>query len=231
MSYYSHYTKGKYVQMKHAPKLVLDFNRLKLKAGQTIIDSRLRNKGGNKFSYLLSTSGLLTCKQNEKILVAHTETHNFRALIDYYEGDGIKVAWQDSSIVCNARINKRINDKGKIPEWAGFHLFGRYQTENDLYVASVRMDGNIAIKKKQSGDYTTLAMKDCRISMCDIGKIFQIRFDIKNLGSDEKNVSLKLYVDSKCVLETIDKTNIIFSGTHGIRVDYCDVDIFSISIL
>jgi hypothetical protein len=53
MSFYSHYQNGIYVEMKHAPAVVVDFNRLQLKAGQTIVDSRLRNKGGNKFATLL----------------------------------------------------------------------------------------------------------------------------------------------------------------------------------
>jgi hypothetical protein len=183
-----------------------------------------------KLTFKLATSGLLTCKTNDNICVAHTETYNFRMLIDYYENNHLsirsKVAWQDSSIVCSARINKVIKDQGNMPDWAGFHLFGRYETENDLYVASMRIDGNVAIKKKKGSEYTTLIMKKGNIY--DIGKIFQMRFDI--FTNDKGGVSLLLFIDENLLLETQDNNNIIKNGTHGVRIDYCDADIFSLSI-
>ena len=36
----------------------------------------------------------------------------------------------------------------------------RYQTEYDLYVASLRHDGQVMIKKKVCGQYSTLAVAD-----------------------------------------------------------------------
>lgn len=235
MSIYSHYQNGNFIEQLNAPKLVIDFNRLNLTTNQTIVDSRLRNKGGNKFGDLFVTSGLLTCKINGNIHVAHTDTYNFRMLIDHYSQQyspqkNVKFAWQNSSIVCNARINKIIPGNTKsdknVPDWAGFHLFGRYQTENDLYVASVRMDGNVAIKKKKNGEYTTLGMKTVKV--CDVGNIFQMQFEIVN--NQKGGVSLYLWVDRNQVLCTEDNLNVISNGTNGIRIDYCDTDIFSISI-
>ena len=229
MQFYSHYQKGKYCRVKEAPMIVIDFHRLNLKPEQTIADSKLRNKGGNKFNDLFVTSGSLICKSNDKVLVAHTNTHNFRILVDSYSNN-LKMGWQDSSIVCNARINKimpgNIKHNNNIPDWAGFHLFGRYQTENDLYVASVRLDGNVAIKKKKNGEYTTLAIKT--LNVCRVGDIFQMEFNITT--NSKGHVMLTIYVDRNQVLIAEDKLNVIEWGTNGIRIDYCESDIFSISI-
>ena len=232
MSVYSHYASGKCIEKKEPASIVIDFNRLNLKPGQIIVDSKLRNKGGNSFENLFVTSGLLTCKSNDKISVANTNTHNFRLLIDHCEtvykessiGKKEKVAWKNSSITCKARINsiiKNETESGMIPVWAGFHLFGRYKTENDLYVASIRIDGNITIKKKKGGEYITLGVK--KMQIFDVGKIFCIMFNINE-------TTLSLYVDNILVLKVEDNNDVLESGTHGIRTDYCDVDVFSIMI-
>ena len=41
----------------------------------------------------------------------------------------------------------------------GLLLFGRFQDQNNLYYAGVRVDGTAVIKKKIEGEYTTLAQK------------------------------------------------------------------------
>lgn len=61
------------------------------------------------------------------------QTNQYRAQIK---------AWKNSNI---------------IPDWSGLHAITRYQTADDLYIASIRYDGNVTIKVKFQGSYTTLA--------------------------------------------------------------------------
>lgn len=47
------------------------------------------------------------------------------------------------------------------PNWAGLHIMGRYQTEDNLYTGSWRVDGQCIIKKKFKGVYTDLGSANC----------------------------------------------------------------------
>jgi hypothetical protein len=90
----------------------------------------------------------------------------------------------------------------------GFKAFVRYRSENDLYVASWRMDGYLNIKKKHCGTYTTLAQK--RLAAPTTGTWHRMRFDA--IGN-----RLVLYVDG---VEQLSATDSTFSwGTAGIRTD------------
>jgi hypothetical protein len=73
--------------------------------------------------------------------------------------DKKRIAFTDSSFSIIAKIVKTQipqTPQTKIPEWSGIHLFGRYQSENNLYVVSFRVDNTIVMKKKKSGEYFTL---------------------------------------------------------------------------
>ena len=90
----------------------------------------------------------------------------------------------------------------------GFKVFDRYRTEDDLYVASWRVDGIIQIKKKQCGVYKTLAQTTH--AKPSTGAWHTVRFDA--IGTQ-----LDFYLDGTRVLSATDST---FSwGTAGIRTD------------
>ena len=90
----------------------------------------------------------------------------------------------------------------------GFKAFVRYRSENDLYVASWRVDGIVQIKKKQGGTYTTLAQTTKAAP--STGAWHRVRFDA--VGN-----KLDLYLDGTRVLSATDSA---FSwGTAGIRTD------------
>jgi hypothetical protein len=90
----------------------------------------------------------------------------------------------------------------------GFKVFARYRSEDDLYVASWRLDGVAQIQKKQCGQYTTLVQKD--VARPSAKTWHHIRFDA--IGDH-----LRLYLDDKLVLSAESAT---FSwGTAGIRID------------
>ena len=90
----------------------------------------------------------------------------------------------------------------------GFKAFVRYRSEDDLYVASWRVDGVVQIKKKQGGTYYTLAQTTK--SKPTTGAWHRLRFDA--VGS-----KLDLYLDGTRVLSATDST--FTWGTAGIRTD------------
>lgn len=122
----------------------------------------------------------------------------------------------------------------------GLLLFNRYVNEGTLYYAGIRVDGHSVIKKKQNGDYTTLAEEDLFPGEYDRDtnpnllpkKVWiGVRTEVVTKNGA---VDIKLYTDVgktgtwKLVLEATD------NGTHGpiidkkayagIRTDFMDVD-------
>jgi hypothetical protein len=99
------------------------------------------------------------------------------------------------------------------------HLFGRYRTEHDLYVASLRRDGSTYIKRKLCGTYTTIAtglLKDAGGAT----RPFNARQWYTLTFSAVSN-QLRFFVDDVEQLAVTDGT---FSwGTMGIRTDYAHV--------
>jgi hypothetical protein len=91
----------------------------------------------------------------------------------------------------------------------GFKVFARYRTEDDLYVASWRLDGVAQIQKKQCGEYTILA-RSAGVPVPSPRAWHRIRFDA--VGD-----KLSLYLDGQIAIVATSPT---FSwGTVGIRID------------
>lgn len=103
---------------------------------------------------LMATSGTLVCRSFDGAKTGYTTTHNFRVLCNAIDNATQKlVRYTDTRTSFFGRINRW---QSGAPSWAGLHIFGRYQTSDDLYVASWRIDGQCTIKKKINGKYTTL---------------------------------------------------------------------------
>jgi hypothetical protein len=90
----------------------------------------------------------------------------------------------------------------------GIKAFVRYRTENDLYVASWRMDGKVNIKRKQGGTYKTLA----EVTMPRPSPNTWHTIQFHAIGT-----RLELYLDGTKVLAATDST--FAWGTAGIRTD------------
>ena len=137
--------------------------------------------------------------------ISSTSGGAFRALALGYTVDSTEpLKWTDQSNEYRFYYSKT-SGAGVDP---GFKTFVRYRTENDLYVASWRVDGYVQIKKKVCGKYTTLAQK--KWGGPSKGAWHRIRFDA--IGNN-----LHLYLDGTRVLSATDGT---FSwGTAGIRTD------------
>lgn len=110
--------------------------------------------------------------------------------------------------------------------WDGIHVFMRYQSEEQLYYASVdRRDGTVVIKKKcaggptNGGTYYTLGSRSG----------FPIQFGAwENVGADivdntDGSVTLRLWRNGSMLLEVVDRGTgcapLTGTGATGIRGD------------
>lgn len=157
---------------------------------------------------LIVTSGKLVCDSYQGTKQAFTDTYNFRVLLNGMDNNGTRVGWTNS--IMNAVITPVVSQPNK-PSWAGMHLFARYRTEYDLYVASYRFDGLTTIKKKIAGTYTTLAQK--KVSPPTLGETYKLQFTTKG-------TNLAFYINGVKEL-SVDDSDLSW-GTTGVRLDYTD---------
>lgn len=124
----------------------------------------------------------------------------------------------------------------------GILLFNRYKDENNLYYTGVRVDGQVVVKKKLAGLYSTLATKKVIDGQYDIQdnpnliplhEWIGVKSDV--MTDDSGRVHLKVYTDigrtGEWTLQlnalddgiTFGKT-IPDAGYGGIRTDFMDVE-------
>ncbi|HEY5948614.1 MAG TPA: hypothetical protein VIV40_24145 [Kofleriaceae bacterium] len=165
------------------------------------------NKG--KRSHLDVTAGCLKAAatadgyKHRAYVELTDETHAFRALaLGHVNGELVK--WFDQ------RTEYRFYYSGETDgAFPGFKVFARYRTEDDLYVASWRMDGVVQIQKKQCGEYTALARLE--------GQELPSRRAWHEVRFEAIGTNLAFYIDDKLAISADDAT---FSwGTVGIRID------------
>ncbi|HEX5746443.1 MAG TPA: hypothetical protein VFZ09_09365 [Archangium sp.] len=154
------------------------------------------------------TSGCLASKSAGTGRQGWTSTSNFRALSRLYV-DGKKVGWKTAAPSYRASIQDWQADA---PAWAGLHVFARYQTENDLYVASYRKDGLVTIKKKLGGVSTTLAQK--MLGAPETRTWHTVKLSVSG-------DTLQYFVDGALQLTAHDTS--LTWGTTGLRTDSMDV--------
>jgi hypothetical protein len=174
----------------------------------TIIDSKAKDTNADIFA----TSGSLLCKEVDGVKDGFTSTYNFRMLCNPKDPNTLKrVRYTDFETLFIGKVNKWHSNA---PNWAGLHIFARYQTENDLYVASFRKDGKVTIKKKIKGNYTTL--KYATYGDVKLGEEYFFQFQVNG-------PTLTYKINGEVVLEVNDKD--LQWGTTGIRTDYSDSNI------
>jgi hypothetical protein len=141
-------------------------------------------------------------------LVRTNSSGYFRALaLGHEPGNSRPIKWTDQGIEYRFFHRKR----SSVP-LAGFKVFARYRSENDLYVASWRFDGVVQIQRKLCGQYTALAViKDH--GPPSLGVWHWIRFEA--VGDQ-----LRLYLDDDLVLSATSSS--LSWGTAGIRIDSAD---------
>ncbi|MBW2525729.1 MAG: hypothetical protein JRI23_16215 [Deltaproteobacteria bacterium] len=177
---------------------------------ESYADGVLIEASSNKAAqaHLDVTSGALYARYAGSYRRGWTTTYNFRVLAVARQG-GDRVRWTDQVAQYRGYI---WNWHASPPATAGLHLFARYQTENDLYVASLRYDGNVTIKRKHCDAYTTLAQT--AFGVVDTRTWYTLRFRV--VGN-----TLRFSVDGVELLSVTD--DVLSWGTTGIRTDYMDV--------
>lgn len=168
------------------------------------------------------TSGTLESKYAGAWRRGWTDDSVFRAVAIGRDAQNREIKWTDQ--VAEYRGYVQAWHAG-LPNYAGFHVFARYRTSNDLYVASLRYDGQVTIKRKWDsdfdgeGEYTDLAVGDLDPSYLDAnghlqtGRWYTLRFSA--IGNQ-----LKFSVDGN---ELLSATSGTFSwGTTGVRIDYAN---------
>lgn len=188
---------------------------------ETYADGSIIESSANKSlqSHLEVTNGVLTSKHigTAQYRRGKTDTYNFRMLLQGLS-NGTRIKWSSQAVESRFYIDSwQVTDES----WQGVHLFARYRTENDLYVASLRKDGSVYIKRKLCGLYDPLplaegVLKDANGNPRSFNTKQWYTLTFSAIGNQ-----LKFYVDDVLQLSVQDGT---FSwGTMGIRTDYANV--------
>jgi hypothetical protein len=158
-------------------------------------------------SHLDVTAGCLSSIADTHGQIASTSDGAFRAVVlGYTDADPAHaIRWTEQSIEYSF-LYAATSGEGVLP---GFKAFARYNTEEDLYVASWRMDGVVQIQRKQCGVYTALKVLKS-FGAPTPGSWHRMKF------SAVGNV-LELSLDGVKVITVTD--NAFASGTMGIRTD------------
>lgn len=210
---------GPYVSGPVSTKLSWPGENFKVYIDGQIIEC---SKDKDAQSHFDVTSGCLYSRHVGDSHLGFTDNSVFRAVFLGYDSHGRRIKWTDGGIKYRAYIQEW-HDKN-IPGWAGLHLFQRYRTSDDLYVASIRYDGRVTIKKKWNGVYTTLAQ-----AKLDPG-IHGDLLDGEGYLVPGRWIELQFTAEGRMLCFSIDGVEILsassgtFSwGTMGIRLDYMDV--------
>lgn len=183
-------------------------------------DGGLIESSANKSlqSHLEITSGVLSALHingSQLYKRATTNTYNFRMLIQGLY-DGQRVKWTDQALRVRFYIDSWQDTN---TEWQGVHLFTRYRTEDDLYVASLRSNGEVLIKEVVNDAKHTLVEGQLRDQNGNVRPFNTRQWYTLTFVAIGNN--LRFYVDGVLQLETTDGS---FSwGTAGIRTDYANV--------
>jgi len=158
-------------------------------------------------THLDVTAGCLNAVTDTHGQIVSTSAGAFRAVVlGHTAADPAHaIRWTDQSIEYSFMYTAT-SGAGVLP---GFKAFVRYNTEEDLYVASWRMDGVVQIQRKQCGVYTPLKILKT-YGAPSAGAWHRMRFDA--VGN-----TLELYLDGVKVITVTDSA--FASGTMGIRTD------------
>lgn len=199
--------------------------------------------GSTDVASLDVTSGDLRAT-NDPSTTGRTTDNVFRMLAEKLNG-GARVSWDTMSVKSTFYVEQwNTLPPGSDVEWLGLHLFARYQTEYDLYVASLRSNGDIYIKRKLCGSYVKIASHTARFESdgtamfpngVPTGQWIDIEFSVAGNTAVFKINGNKQFRLSRYNVGNVDLTvpftstnpenplQVIPGGTGGIRTDYANV--------
>jgi hypothetical protein len=109
-------------------------------------------------AHLETTSGCLIARtvtgSSSTYKRGWTTTYNFRSLAVKKNASGYKARYTDTNTTARFYVT---TFQSTSEPFRGVHLFARYNTEDDLYVASLRSNGEVIIQRKIGGTYGSLA--------------------------------------------------------------------------
>lgn len=167
------------------------------------------------------TSGCLASKSSGSWKYGWTDDKVFRVVAIATDNLRREVKYTQQTNQYRAKINRWKNAE-TIPAWSGLHAFTRYQSSDDLYVASIRYDGYATIKVKYQGSYRTLAQTKLNNTTKNYldenghlaaGQWYKINFSA--IGE-----TLTLSLDGVELLAV--NNDLLSEGTIGIRTDYVE---------
>lgn len=181
------------------------------------------------------TSGKLWAKQSDWGMLGFTDTYNFRGLA---VPPDVSTQWNDLTVKASFSP-KQWQDPA--PSFAGIHLFARYQTEDDLYVVSLRRNGAIYIFRKLCGNYTKIASHTARdannTKLATGGELPLNQWYELEVSVQGKTLSFNIngvkqfnlsrynggYVDlTEAWSPNSEPLTLLPTGTAGVRLDYVD---------
>ena len=160
--------------------------------------------------------------------------------------------WKDTSIELVFRV-VGTDSTPSIERTAsnGILLFGRYQDQDNLYYAGIRVDGYLMIKKKKDGEYKTLALqkvfdgtydKEKTPNLIPQNKWMRLRAVYSNVRSELVDIEVSIDTDNDGEFDSetvvLDRgqffgnfdTPYTQEGHAGIRTDFMDVEFSDYSI-
>ncbi len=153
-----------------------------------------------------------------------------------------KSKWQNPEQKIYVKINKyNLSSSPERYDPNGILLFSRYVDSNNLYYAGVRVDGNVVVKKKSQGAYTTLGStkylpgtynRNTNPNLIPTNKWVGVK-TVTNTLADGK-VKITVYIDRgwtnnwQKALEVTDSGQggpaIKAAGYAGLRTDFMDIE-------
>lgn len=203
----------------------------------------LATAGKNELAWLDVTSGLLKSKWV-------TSPSYKRAFVKYSDGPFravfYAIDWNQTMShfrVVNQRVSARFNFsafESGAPFYQGAHLFARYRSEDEFYTISLRVNGDVAVKRQAptadagcpySEIGSTLRLKTAAYpnglptsgsnSTLPTGTWYTVRADVVTNGSG--NAEIAMYVNDVYQATFTDSTaNALPDGLGGIRTDSVD---------
>lgn len=164
------------------------------------------------------TSGCLKVKNGK----GWTDDDVFRMVTISRDTGGHPIKWTDQTMEYLAYIrNNKWSKDSTITNYSGLHVFFRYQTSDNLYVASARYDGKVTIKEKVDGVYTTLAVGDLPDNYLNkrTGSFFTGQW--VHLKASATGNILKFFIDEVEMLTA--SSSSLEWGTTGLRTDDAEV--------
>jgi hypothetical protein len=209
----------------------------------------LATANGNELSWLDVTSGELKSKwvvspQYKRAFIDTGATGaQFRAVFyahDWYRSPWWPFDWQKGATlrVTNSKIEARFNItkfEDSSQAYRGVHLFQRYRSEDEYYVASLRTNGDVVLQHQSANaslgcPYTPLTSTRLKLpgggtlavgTSITLGAWYKLSFEATT-DATTGNTELRVYINDVWQFTYVDSSSLVSDGLSGMRTDFVD---------